>query len=334
LTAKGDLDGAIAEFRDAIRIKPDDAAAHQNLGVALRDKRQLDEAIAEYREAIRLKPDFARAHTNLGNALADKGELDRAIAEFRKAIDLDPKHALPHNNLGNALRGKKDLDGAMAEYRKAIDLDRKNAFAHYHLGLALRAKGRLDDAIAAHREAIRLKPDFAWAHCNLGNALVHQGRHKEAEAAYREAVTTYHEAIRLAPGDKRLYNDFAWLLATCTDLSVRDPGEAVRLAKKAVALAPTEGNFWNTLGVAQYRAKDWKAAIAALDKSMKLRQGGDSSDWFFLAMASWQLGEKEQARKWYHQAVQWMDKNQPQNEELRRFRAEAAALLGVKEEKI
>jgi len=56
---------------------------------------------------------------------------------------------------------------------------------------------------------------------------------------------------------------------------------------------------------------------------MKLRNGGDSTEWFFLAMAHWQMGNKEEARKRYDQAVQWMDKNQPTNEELRRFRAEA-----------
>jgi hypothetical protein len=52
-------------------------------------------------------------------------------------------------------------------------------------------------------------------------------------------------------------------------------------------------------------------------------------DWFFLAMAHGQLGEKEQAHKWYAKAMQWMDKNKPQDEELRRFRAEASALLGI-----
>ena len=63
--------------------------------------------------------------------------------------------------------------------------------------------------------------------------------------------------------------------------------------------------------MAHYRAGDWKAAIAALDKSMQLRKGGDSFDWFFLAMAHWQLGNKDEARKWYDQAVEWMEKNQP-----------------------
>ena len=62
----------------------------------------------------------------------------------------------------------------------------------------------------------------------------------------------------------------------------------------------------------------------ALQKACELRAGGDSVDWFFLAMARWQLGDKEQAVAWYDRAVQWMEKNQPRNEELIRFRAEAA----------
>jgi hypothetical protein len=64
---------------------------------------------------------------------------------------------------------------------------------------------------------------------------------------------------------------------------------------------------------------------------MTLRKGGDSSDWFFLAMAYWQLGRRDEARLWYDRAVQWMDKHVPNHRELRRFRAEAAALLGLPE---
>ena len=79
--------------------------------------------------------------------------------------------------------------------------------------------------------------------------------------------------------------------------------------------------------MAHYRPGDWKAAIEALNKSRQLRQGGDAFDFFFLAMAQWHLGEKAKARRWFDQAVQWMDKNAPQNEELRRFRAEAGQLL-------
>lgn len=119
-------------------------------------------------------------------------------------------------------------------------------------------------------------------------------------------------------------------MATCSDATARDGKRAVELAKKAVELAPKQGYIRNTPGVALFRAGDWEAAIAELKKSMELRKGGDAADWFFLAMAHWQLGEKDEARKWYDKAVPWMEKNNAKNEELRRFRAEAKELLGIK----
>ncbi len=67
---------------------------------------------------------------------------------------------------------------------------------------------------------------------------------------------------------------------------------------------------------------------------MELLPGkNDGFNAFFLAMAHWQLGDKPQAHSWYDKAVPWMEKNQPKDEELVRFRAEAAALLGVNEKK-
>jgi eukaryotic-like serine/threonine-protein kinase len=108
---------------------------------------------------------------------------------------------------------------------------------------------------------------------------------------------------------------------------LRHADRAVELARRAVELEPAQGMFWNTLGVAHYRAGDWKAASAALKKSDDLLKGNDLSfNAFFLALAHWHLGNKAEARKWYDQAVGWMAKNKPQDEELLRFRAEAEFL--------
>jgi tetratricopeptide (TPR) repeat protein len=148
-----------------------------------------------------------------------------------------------------------------------------------------------------------------------------------------QAIGEFHTAIELDPKNAGLHNDLAWLLATCSDAKLRDPRKGVELAKKAIELAPKEGMYWNTLGAAHYRAGNWKDAVAAVARSMEFRKGGDSFDWFFLAMAHCQLGEKKKAREWYDKAEQWMDKNQPTNDELRRFRSEAAELLGIKDVK-
>src|SRR5262249_26813197 len=133
------------------------------------------------------------------------------------------------------------------------------------------------------------------------------------------------------------YNDLAWLLANCPETKFRDPTRAVKLARKAVEQAPKAGDFWNTLGVAHHRAGEEKEAIAALDKSMELRKGGDTFDWLFLAMAHHKLGQADEARKYYDRSVQWLEKNadalakDPQHAaELKRFRTEAEDILELK----
>jgi tetratricopeptide (TPR) repeat protein len=147
-----------------------------------------------------------------------------------------------------------------------------------------------------------------------------------------KAIVAYAKAIDLDPKNAKAPNNLAWLLSTCPDARFRDADRALELAKKAVELTPLDGPHWNTLGVAHYRAGDWKAAALALEKSNDLLGGKQLSfNAFFLAMAHKQLGNKDEPRQWYEQAVQWMENNKPQDEELRRFRAEAAALLGTKD---
>ena len=97
---KGQIDEAIRQYQEAIRLKPDYAEAHNNLGVALGGKGQMDEAIRQFQEAIRLKPDYAEAHYNLGLALGRKGQTDEAIRHFEAALKARPDYPEAHNYLG------------------------------------------------------------------------------------------------------------------------------------------------------------------------------------------------------------------------------------------
>jgi tetratricopeptide (TPR) repeat protein len=263
------------------------------------------------------------SHYNRGVELAEKGFLDEAIAEFRRAIAIDPNHAAAHDHLGIALFDQKKVDEAVACYRKSIELDAKRATAHNNLGYALRTQGRLDEAIACYKRAIELAPKYVKAHRNLGFALQAQGKLGEAIACIKEVV-------EIDPGAVS-NNHLAWLLVSCPEPQFRDAPQAVKLAKRAVELGPDVGHYWCTLGVAHYRAGDWRAAATALEKARMLNGATFLSfDAFFLAMSHWRLGNQEAARRWYDQAIEWMDKYMPQDEELRRFRAEAAELLHQK----
>jgi tetratricopeptide (TPR) repeat protein len=127
----------------------------------------------------------------------------------------------------------------------------------------------------------------------------------------------------------RALNNWAWLLATCPEPRLRNYTDSVQYARRALELEPRNYYTWNTLGVAYFRLGAWDDALSALYRSMELRDEGDSTDWFFLAMIHERLGHKERAREWYNKAVQWAHVAAPDNEELYRFEVEAAEALGL-----
>jgi serine/threonine protein kinase/Flp pilus assembly protein TadD len=249
-------------------------------------------------------------------------DLHEASRFYTVALALRPRNVPTHLFLGAALARCGKPDEARAVYRRVIDLAPENALAHYNLACILQAKGKVDAAIAEYLEAGRLQKDFPAAHYHLGNALAFKGQRESAIAAYCKAIAS-------APQHAAAHNNLAWLLATCPDPKVRDPARAIDLAKKAVVLAPKQAKYWNTLGIAHYRAGDWEAANHALKQSMGLGHPEPSYNWFFLAMIQGQLGHHAEARTWYVKAVRWMDKNQTKNEELSCFRAEAKRYLST-----
>jgi superkiller protein 3 len=255
--------------------------------------------------------------------LDEQGKHAEAEAAYRKAIAINPNYPWPYVHIGVHLVNQEKWEEAEAAFRKAISLHYNVAFdAYKNLGDVLVRQGKWAEAEAAYRKAILFKFDDAEIHSRLGHLLQSQGKLKDAIPCYQEAAFL---RLDCAP----YHHQLAWLLATRPTLKLRDPGQALEHAKQAVELAPSEAMSWKTLGVAQYRNGALKSAIAALMKSVQLHKEGDGFTLFFLAMAHWQLDEKDKARAWYDRAVAWMDKNDPQNKELNCFRAEATALLGL-----
>jgi tetratricopeptide (TPR) repeat protein/serine/threonine protein kinase len=366
LHARKDHEGAIRFFTAAVAIRPQAAAAHTNLGVALRNLKKLDEAVAAYRKAIEISPKHAIAHYNLGNALREQKKLPEAVDAYRKAVAIDPKLADAYHNLGSTLSEQRKLPEAVEAYRNAIGINPKHPYAYGALGDACRELKKLPEAVAAYQKAVEIDPKNAKAHIDLGGALLMQRRPNEAIDAFRkvieidpksklaahayfgigkaledqgkphERIAYLEKAVELDPKHAVAHNTLAWVLTNGRDAKFRDPQRGLQVARKAVELAPQSATAWLVLGWAYYRAGQWKASIEALEKSCALEnnpKGGGAFQWFFLAMAHWQLGEKDKAREWYDRATGTTDGKAPGNTDFLRFRAEAAALLGVEEKK-
>jgi protein O-mannosyl-transferase len=107
LSKEGRLNEAISQYREALRLKPDDADAHYDLANALYRKGLWDEAISEYREDLKLSPDDPEGHNNLGAVLFRKGNVNEAINQFQEALRLKPDYANAQKNLAAAMAAQK-----------------------------------------------------------------------------------------------------------------------------------------------------------------------------------------------------------------------------------
>jgi serine/threonine-protein kinase len=237
--------------------------------------------------------------------------------------------------LGEALRLVRQPEEAAILWRRALHLHPDDFWMNFELGKMLsldQGRTRLEEGIGYLRAAAAISTGDGAVHNNLGKALQAAG---DLEGAIIELQPPRSGAL-FAPRvlemeDPDALNNLAWILATCDDARLRDPPQAIGIARRAVSIRPTNRAYCRTLGVAYYRQGEWKQAVETLERSMAMNRSGDSSDWFFLAMACWQMGRREDARRWYRQAVAWMEKHAREDAELLRFRAEAAHLLGLPE---
>jgi len=318
-------ENAIADLSKAIELDLKLAAAWSARGRAYINLKQFDKALADLSKAIELDPKLGEAWNNRGVAHSRLKQFDQAVADYSKAIELEPKKPAGWYNRGRDYHVLKQLDKAIADVSRAIELDPKNAAGWYNRGRGYHELKQWENAIADLSKAIELNPKFAAAWSSRGLSYEWLKQFEKAIADYSKATQT--EGNSANAGE--YHNRLAWLLATCSDPKFRDPRRAVDSATKAVEFAPKNGDYWRTLAWAQYRAGNWKGAVTVMEKVKELGSAGDSFQWFLLAMANRQLGNNDQARQWCDRAIQWMDKNEAANQELRRFRAEAAQVLGV-----
>jgi serine/threonine protein kinase/tetratricopeptide (TPR) repeat protein len=337
------LQTLMQDFPRVPRYRAALSGTYNNLGIFFREARRFSDAEQALQQAVdistRLVEDFpevpayheilASSYLSSAELPAQGGKISERVQAARKAIaifeQLEKKYP------------------ALQESRVSL------AGSCYNLSGGLLRRGRLAEAEELCRKAARLwkqlademptvpghRQMLANSQGRLGQVLAKQKRLPEAVEEYRQALAMNEKLAADFPGINVSFEicinctNLAELLADAPDMRLRDPAQAVELAKKAAQLVPNRFEPWGNLGLALYRNGEWKGAIEALQKSNQIKEHGDQ--FFLLAMAHWQLGDKEKASQYFHQAVTWMDKNDPKDEDLRRHRAEAAALLGVKE---
>ncbi|MDQ3818455.1 MAG: tetratricopeptide repeat protein [Acidobacteriota bacterium] len=170
----------------------DEAKAHYSKGKLFKEEKRYAEAETEFREAIRLNPNDVTNHAALAEVLSRQSKMAEAEKEYREILrlkpDAEPHYAAAvHYNLGKALGDEKKYAESEAEYREAIRLDPNLGSAHMNLGLVLFWQNRVTEAESELREAVRLSPNDSKSHYNLAVVLEKEGKSSESKAEYAKA---------------------------------------------------------------------------------------------------------------------------------------------------
>jgi tetratricopeptide (TPR) repeat protein len=259
-------------WRTTLARNPECWMAHTNLGLVFLQKGKIDDGIAHYRSALQMQPDSWDAEYNLGTALLAKGQVDEAISHCERAVAMRPTDPDAQVSLGDALLQKGRIDDAIAHYQKAMTVRSDHFLARYGLGHALLEKGELDGAIQVCHSALMIRPADADCHTTLAIALEEKG-----EPA--EAIQHYEKALQLAPRSIPMLTNFAWLLATSQNASLRNGRKAVELAGQADELVGgTNTLVLRTLAAAYAENGEFAKAIRTARSAMQLaRMHGEDS---------------------------------------------------------
>jgi serine/threonine protein kinase/tetratricopeptide (TPR) repeat protein len=329
--ARGLWEKLVREDPSAPGFRHDLAAVCHVIGNLLMGAQRFDEAVHSYQYACDLwygmDPSVVHYRAalticlyDLSLALEDGGRLAQAVEASRRGLEV-------------SLRLVDDFP-EVPVYREFL------ALSYTALGSKLEKAGQPREAVSAYRQCLagleklagtfptvmRFRQRDLLTRLPLANLLWALGRSSEAAEQYHRGRAL---AEGLSPENPDVQDALAWLLATCPDPQCRDAKRAVELAKTLVERAPQEGAYRGTLGAAYFAREDYPAAVRALEEAARLPNGQTGQALYFLAMAHWQLGQKDLARKCYDRAVTQMERRKARSAETRRLRVETEKLMGI-----
>lgn len=156
----------------------------------------LDRAVWLFERAVKLDPQYARAHVELGGAYATKADYlampelrERAIASLRRALDLEPSSVRAWRELGGVLIARGEQNEGLAAIRRALAIDPQDAGALASMGRALfTGLARFRDAVSYFEQALERNPAAGWYALQLAHCLALLREFARGEAVAQRAI--------------------------------------------------------------------------------------------------------------------------------------------------
>ncbi len=260
--ARGDFDGALADYDKFIALKPDNAYAYQNRGRVKTAKNDLKGAFLDFNQAIEFKPDFAEGYFDRAIIEYLEGNGGVTLMDCTKAIELKPNGLLSFNVRGDIKNSNSNWDHAQADFIKAIELKPDFADAYNLSGIVKQAKGNLIGALVDYSSAIQLKPSFA-------NAYYNRGLVEGVQRNCQRAIADYTKAIKLNPNFSEAYLYRGTCYEELAGLAMRS-SEALADFNAAITIAPRFAEAYVSRAFEKKNGGDMDEALADYDMGIKI----------------------------------------------------------------
>lgn len=197
LQHQGELDEAVAFYKQAIVADPNYAAPHNDLGVIYEEKGELQEAEGAYLQAVALDPSYVDAYSNLAILYEKTGQKEKMLQALQKRIamgkpaDVGTQEARKKLESLEGVSPPLEVSPISVSPPKTVSSLEETPDATFlrNEGLKLQRKGELDEAIRYYRAALRKDPQFVSAYNDLGIVLEEKGFLESAEGAYQKALS-------------------------------------------------------------------------------------------------------------------------------------------------
>ena len=260
-SSQGKNDEAIDDYKQAIRLAPEQIFVWNNLGNLCTKIMRNDEAMLAFQKALEHNQKDPVAWCGLGNVYYKIGYIDDAITAYRKAIEYAPTLAHPWNGLGDAYTSVgRDVD-AIAAYQKAIEANRQFVLPWLHLADIYCRQGRNRDSIKAFQRALQVDAK----NCHVWNEL---GLMYLKIASYEEAVQAFSKASQADRGFAWAYSNLALAYA-----NLGNHERAIALCHKSLELFTEDSDkavAWNQLANFHRTVSDYENAIQAYKMADRL----------------------------------------------------------------
>ncbi|TAG93334.1 MAG: tetratricopeptide repeat protein [Oscillatoriales cyanobacterium] len=190
---KGDYQGAVAAYTQAIQLNPNYADAYINRGNALDILGNKQSALDDYNQALRINPNLANAYLGRGGIRLILGDKQGAIDDFNQVVQTNPNDADSYNTRGASRYYLGDKQGAIKDYTQALSIDPNLSSIYFNRGLARRDSGDNRGALADFSQALRINPNSAQAYASRGLTRYKLGDKQGALQDYQKASDLYLE---------------------------------------------------------------------------------------------------------------------------------------------